>query len=166
MVKIRITQGVFGLREGIFTQTKTRKDPPFEVDNTIAARLVAQGVAEIVTSDAETASNTDTSEKTTVRLVREVSLVNKGEADEAQTGETTKTEENGDDDSAEDENQAAAYSMDNTKVELLAIAEEFGIAEANSTMNKTQIIALLDAHTEGETAEGGPSFTDFDGVVE
>lgn len=165
MAKIKITKGVFGLKVGMFTQTKTKNDPPFEVDDAIAERLVKQGVAEIVTSEASTGTSVQ-NKKTTVRLGEEVKVVNKSEA---QTGEATKAEataEENTENGEEQENAGISYSMDDTKARLLEIAEELGIAEADPKMNKTQIIALLDAHVAGEEAEDSPSFGDVDGVVE
>ena len=46
MKKIRIISGCYGHREGVLNVPKTEKDPPFEVDDIEAARLVSLGVAE------------------------------------------------------------------------------------------------------------------------
>lgn len=161
MVKIKITKGVFGLRVGIFTQTKTKNDPPFEIDDSIAARLVKQGVAEIVSGDVNSKSNSTVPVKNSVHLGKETAFVNKKAASEEPVEEAMTANEDREEAHTEEESNGISYSMEDTKARLLEVAHELGI-EADSRLNKAEIIALLDDATTGES----PSFGDVDGVVE
>ena len=56
MVKIKITRGTYGFKQdgGGSIYPKTVKDPPFEVDEKEAERLIALGVAARVDDDEDT----------------------------------------------------------------------------------------------------------------
>ncbi len=173
MAKIKITKGVFGLREGIFTQTKTKNDPPFEVHDSIAARLIKQGVAEIVEEIEECVDelkNIANGKKATkVRFGEKVKTKNKKEEnpknDELSTSSEDETENGSQPEEAEGSNEVS-YSIEDTKKRLLEIASELGIEGVDQRLNKNQIIALLDERTKGESSEESPSFDNVDGVVE
>ena len=53
MAKIRITAGVFGWNHGTYELVKAG-DPPIEVDEALAQRLVEKGVAAYVTPPVDT----------------------------------------------------------------------------------------------------------------
>lgn len=172
MAKIRITKGIFGLREGIFTQTKTKNDPPFEVHDSIAARLVKQGVAEIVEGIEECVDElkniANGKKANTVRFGENVKTKNKKEEKPENNGvapSEEKVNEGSQPEEAEGTNEVS-YSLEDTKKRLLEIASELGVEGVDQRLNKNQIIALLDEHTKGESSEESPSFDNVDGVVE
>jgi len=160
---IRIIRGVYGYKNGVTTIPKTSKDKPFTVDDKIAQKLIAQGVAEIAT---EVKSEAEPAEKYTINLAKQEAkkVVNKG-ADEPEAPQESEEE-------AEVQQEAEAeYSENNTKDELLNYLESTGyeVTSATKRLNKAEIIALIDEQLAPEVdsdAEGdAPSFEE-DGVVE
>lgn len=162
MKKIRIIQGVFGLRQGSFTLTKTKNDPPFEVDDEVAKRLIKQGVA----TYAETSQEGETKEpvKTTQNLgTPDGIIVNKSENGTAEN-EVDNTGKETDNNTQNVVETNALYSMQNTKNELAALVKELGGGDVDPKLNKAQIIELLDQITAAD-GEDEPSFSDVDGIA-
>lgn len=168
MTKIRITRGVFGLKKGLTTVPKTPKDEPFDVDEKTAKRLVAKGIAEVVTGK-EKKSAAEPKIKYTEALGKaNATVVNKNEGgeDEGNTPE-------GDNEGEGDAENNAQYSDKNTKPELLEILKSTGyeVTSATERLSKPEIIAILDEQfAEGESEDGeddgedAPEITG-DGVV-
>lgn len=126
---IHITNGIYGHYEGEWLKPKSRSDPPFEVDDAEAERLVALGVAEIVTVAAGVAP-CDTAS--------------------AEECSNTPAPEN----AAESQKTASAtpvYSEENTVKELTAICEEYGV-ELTGKPSKKTILAALDLYFSEEEA--------------
>lgn len=150
---IRIVRGVYGYKNGVTTIPKTPKDKPFSVEDSIAQKLIAQGVAEIAT---EKVSEAEPIVKYSVNLAkREEKVVNKkAKAEEPEEEVSEESEAEGE------------YSENNTKDELLAILEGTGyeVTSATKRLTKPEIIALIDEQNEAPEGEQ-PSF-DEDGVVE
>lgn len=131
---IHIINGTYGHYEGEWLKPKSRTDPPFEVDDAEAERLVALGVAEIVNvAPSVPASETARSEE----------------------GSNTPAPEK----AAESRKKASAtpeYSEANTVKELTAICEQYGV-ELTGKPNKKAIIEALDLFFSDEEAPPEPS---------
>lgn len=161
---IRIIKGVYGHKNGLTTIPKTSKDKPFTVDDKIAQRLIAHGIAEIAT---ETKTEAEPVEKYSINLAKQETkeiVVNKADKPEAPAP--------AEDEVAEQVVEAEAeYSENNTKDELLAYLEGTGyeVTSATKRLNKAEIIALIDEQlapeVEAEDEGDAPSFEE-DGVVE
>ncbi|MBD5112680.1 MAG: hypothetical protein HDT42_09170 [Ruminococcaceae bacterium] len=122
MKKIKIIGGRYGYisPSGVYN-VKTPDDPPFEVDNAEAERLIKRGVAEIIGAGA--------------------AVLAKGVADDEKLPATPADDDENDDESEYDD--IPKYNKESTNSELQAIAKEYGI-EIPPHANKAQIIEILD----------------------
>lgn len=122
MKKIKIIGGRYGYisPSGVYC-VKTSDDPPFEVDDGEAHRLIKRGVAEIVGADAYESA--------------------KGAVDNNEL--PTTPADNGENDDEPEDGGIPEYSEESTNFELQAIAKEYGI-EIPPRANKAQILEALD----------------------
>ena len=123
MKKIRIISGCYGHREGVLNVPKTEKDPPFEVDDIEAARLVSLGVAE---------------------------YANKAFEPVAFVPPSVDPDVNPDDNNGidvKDESGTRLYSTDMNLKELRQAAKELGV-DLKFGITKEEIVRLLNEATE------------------
>lgn len=141
---IKIIRGNYGHVVGKSVHTKTPKDKPFEVDPKEAERLVELGIAKIVGAGAAVPAkgsldNDDPFGDPADDIDAPVSL---GDVED----------EDDEDDDTEygdgDEDGVPEYGEDNTKAELQAIANEYGI-EVPPHANRAQLISALDEFFKG-----------------
>jgi len=130
---IRIIRGCYGYNNGSFVRAKTPADPPFEVKDDEAERLISLGIA-------ETADNGTDSDDNNAGIVDEG-----GDNDGENAGNTP---DNGTDSADKNEETAEEddipeYGENSTNAELQAIAKEYGI-EIQPRANKAELIAALD----------------------
>ncbi len=126
---IRITRGCYGYNNGSFVRAKTPADPPFDVKDEEAERLISLGIAE--RTDITADNGTDNSNNST-----EIA---------GGSGESSdKPSDNGvDTDDTDEEDDIPEYGENSTNAELQAIAKEYGV-EIQPRANKTELIAALD----------------------
>ncbi len=123
---IRIIRGCYGYNNGSFVGAKTPADPPFEVKDDEAERLISLGIAETADNGMDSAdNNTDTIDKTG------------DNGDE----NADKTADKAADTTEEDD--IPEYGENSTNAELQAIAKEYGV-EVQPRANKAELIAALD----------------------
>ncbi len=126
---IHIKRGCYGYNNGSFVRAKTPADPPFEVKDDEAERLISLGIAETADNGTDSAEPSDKSGD------------NDGE-------KANKTADNGADpadknaDTTEDDD-IPEYGENSTNAELQAIAKEYGV-EIPPRANKAELIAALD----------------------
>lgn len=123
MKKIRIISGCYGHREGVLNVPKTEKDPPFEVDDIEAARLVSLGVAEYANKAFEPVAFVPPS------VDPDVNPDDNGEID------------------ARNADGTLLYSTDMNLKELRQAAKELGV-DLKFGITKEEIVRLLNEATE------------------
>ena len=125
MKLIKLIQGAYGHRApgSLVTELITTKDPPFEVDESEAQRLVALGVAEYVQGVVATPPQED---------------------DDQTKGETPPEGNEGSEGQETTNNDKPEYGEFMTVTELKAYADERGIEYENKT-TKAKLIAAIDA---------------------
>ena len=158
MVKIKIVKGVFGHRpidkngKPGYPEPKTAADPPFEVDETQAKRLVGLGVA---------AFDDDAPVEAVATLVEDT--------DEGEGGSNTSEDEEGaegkdDDESGKDDDgtgendgppEHPTYSVDDKPEVLRALLKLCGLSAPVGT-TKAAMVEALDAYYKGGESDNEP----------
>lgn len=127
---IKIIKGNYGYNNGRIVRAKSPSDPPFEVADTEAARLIAMGIAKAVDklpvdgklSAEEKTPDTDPNDSA------DGNAVGDDDEDEEDVGE---------------EDDAPIYNEEMSNADLQAIAKDYGISVPNRA-NKSELIAALD----------------------
>ena len=121
---ISIIRGNYGYNDGRIVRAKSPSDPPFEVSDAEAARLIGMGVAKAV-------------EKTIL------SKPTKAKDDEPVEKNEESSRES--EDYEDDEDETPEYSEMSSNAELQAIAKEYGIPVSNRA-NKSELLSALDKY--------------------
>ena len=119
---ISIIKGNYGYNDGRIVRAKSLSDPPFEVPDAEAARLIGMGIAKAV-DKLPVDGKLPTEEKTP-----DINPNNSVDGNAAVD---------------DDENDAPIYNEEMSNAELQAIAKEYGIP-VPSRANKSELMAALD----------------------
>ncbi len=134
MAFVRIISGSYGLKTGGIVRAKTRRDPPFELNDREAERLISLGVAEITYSTL----------KMPVRAEKSVNNKISTTAPEIPPVAPVSAAIEGAEDIPEDgEDDIPEYGESTPISELKNIAKEYGVP-LKSGASKDQIIKALD----------------------
>ncbi len=133
MAFVRIISGSYGLKTNGVTRAKTRRDPPFELNDKEAERLVKLGVAEIAGNTPEIPVSTQKSESDKVPSILEAPV----------TAPINAVIDGMEDIPEDDEDDIPEYGESTPVNELKNIAKEYGVP-LKSGASKDQIIKVLD----------------------
>ncbi len=143
MKQVKITDGVYGHNVGGCIVPMTVNDPPFEVSDTAANRIVRLGVGVVL----DEVAVEDTAGAVATPVEGETAPIPCDDLDEEAAGLECDDEA----DEAEDD-EVPLYSAENTLAELKETATLLGI-EVKSSWNKTVLIAKLDEYFSADDAE-------------
>ena len=119
---ISIIKGNYGYNDGRIVRAKSPSDPPFEVSDSEAARLIGMGIA---------------------KAVDKLPVDGKLSAEEKKPDTDPDNSVGGNAAGDDDENDMPIYNEEMSNAELQAIAKEYGIPVPNRA-NKSELMAALD----------------------
>ncbi len=147
---IKIINGTYGYKApgSKHIDPKSAGDPPFEVDDAKAKRLVDRGVAAYVI--------------TTPVEEKPIKAVATGDKGENRTGTGVNTpEENDGKNGAEDAGEKPAYNVDMKADELKELMKKYGLSYKVG-MTKAEMVAVLDELFDSNNEETDDDVTDDD----
>ncbi len=146
MAFVRIISGSYGLKTGGIVRARTRRDPPFELNDREAERLISLGVAEITGSTLKTPVSTEKAGNNVISpTAPEIPPV----------APVSAVVEDVEDIPEDDEGEIPEYGDSTPVNELKNIAKEYGVP-LKSGASKDQIIKALDDYFS-ESAPDLPS---------
>ncbi len=143
MKLIKIINGTYGYRpaKSKFVEPKQAGDPPFDVEDGEAERLVSLGVAAYVRD-------------TTIENKPEKPVATPPNGRNGTETDITPLNQNDGSEGAGDEQEKVAYSVDMKASELRDMMEKFGLVYKVG-MTKADMVAALDEYFSGEEVEDG-----------